>query len=166
MKRTGWIVGLALASIAGFAQAQGMSKRILTLDDAKRIIAGAAAEARRVNAPGGAITVVDDGGFMLAHERWDNTFPAAAPVSFGKAHTAALFRKQTKVFEDAINKGRYAMSALPDTVMTPLQGGLPILVDGHTVGAVGVSGAASAQQDEDLAAAGIKALLDAGGGAR
>jgi glc operon protein GlcG len=81
-------------------------------------------------------------------------------VSFGKAHTAALFRKQTKAFEEAINKGRIAMTSLPDTILTPLQGGLPITVNGQTIGAVGVSGAASAQQDEELAMAGLKALLE------
>lgn len=166
MRQTGLMIGFAMLLLAGAAQAQGPTKRVLTLEDAKRVIAGASAEARRLGSPGGAITVVDDGGFMLAHERWDNTFPAAAPVSFGKAHTAALFRKQTKAFEDAINKGRYAMTALPDTIITPLQGGLPIVVDGHTIGAVGVSGAASAQQDEELASAGVKALLDAIGGDR
>jgi glc operon protein GlcG len=93
-------------------------------------------------------------------ERWDNTFPAAAQISIGKARTAALFRKQTKAFEDVINKGRFAMTALPDTVLTPLQGGLPIVIDGNVVGAVGMSGAASAQQDEELAMAGIKALQE------
>ena len=160
MRNTAWILAVLLVGIAGGAQAQTMDGKILTLEGAKRVIEGAVAEAKRVNAPSGAITVVDAGGFMLAFERWDNTFPAAAPVSFGKAHTAALFRKQTKVFEDAINKGRVAMTALPDTILTPLQGGLPIMVNGQTIGAVGVSGAASAQQDEELAMAGLKALLD------
>jgi glc operon protein GlcG len=92
-------------------------------------------------------------------ERWDNTFPAAAQVSFGKARTAALFRKQTKAFEEAVNGGRFAMTALPDTLMTPLQGGVPIIVNGQTLGAVGVSGAASAAQDEELATAGAQALI-------
>jgi glc operon protein GlcG len=63
------------------------------------------------------------------------------------------------VFEDAVNGGRFAMTALPDTVMTPLQGGVPIIVNGQTLGAVGVSGAASAAQDEELAMAGVKALV-------
>ncbi len=166
MRNSAWMLALLLVGIAGTAQAQTMDGKVLTLEGAKRVIAGAVAEAKRVNAPSGAITVVDAGGFMLAFERWDNTFPAAAPVSFGKAHTAALFRKQTKVFEDAINKGRTAMTALPDTILTPLQGGLPIMVDGQTIGAVGVSGAASAQQDEELAFAGVKALLDGVGEAK
>jgi len=160
MKMSAWIAGALLLGLGAGAQAQTMDGKVLTLEGAKRVIEGAVAEAKRVNAPSGAITVVDAGGFMLAFERWDNTFPAAAPVSFGKAHTAALFRKQTKVFEEAINKGRIAMTSLPDTILTPLQGGLPITVNGQTIGAVGVSGAASAQQDEELAMAGLKALLE------
>jgi glc operon protein GlcG len=160
MNKGAWMFGVMLAGAMFGAQAQTVDGKVLTLDGAKRVIDGAVAEAKRVSAPSGAITVVDAGGYMLAFERWDNTFPAAAPVSFGKAHTAALFRKQTKVFEDAINKGRTAMTALPDTILTPLQGGVPIMIDGQTVGAVGVSGAASAQQDEELAMAGVKALLE------
>jgi glc operon protein GlcG len=160
MTKGAWMFGVLLAGAMSAAQAQTMDGKVLTLEGAKRVIEGAVTEAKRVSAPSGAITVVDAGGFMLAFERWDNTFPAAAPVSFGKAHTAALFRKQTKVFEDAINKGRTAMTALPDTILTPLQGGVPIMIDGQTVGAVGVSGAASAQQDEELAMAGVKALLE------
>ena len=145
---------------AASAQAQTLEVKMLTLEGARTIIAAAAVEARRLDAPGGAIAVVDDGGHILAVERWDNTFPAASQISIGKARTAALFRKQTKVFEDAINKGRTAMTALPDSVLTPLQGGVPITVDGRVIGAVGVSGAASAQQDEELAIAGIKALTE------
>lgn len=154
---------LLFAAGAAPAFAQTIEARLLTLEGAKTIIAGAAAEARRVNAPGGAIAVVDGGGHLLAVERWNNTFPAAAQVSIGKARTSALFRKPTKVFEDAINKGRTAMTALPDTVLTPLQGGVPIVIEGQVVGAVGVSGASSAQQDEELALAGIKALSSGGG---
>ena len=101
--------------------------------------------------------------YLIAAERWDNTFPSASVISVGKARTSALFRKPTKLFEDAINKGRIAMTALPDTLLTPLQGGIPITVRGQVVGAVGVSGASSAQQDEDLATAGIKALMESMG---
>lgn len=148
--------------LAGGA-AQASDKPVLSLDMAKRVIAAAAAEARHLGAPGGAITVVDDGGYMISAERWDDTFPSASVVSLGKARTAALFRKPTRLFEDAINKGRTAMTALPDTLMTPLQGGLPITVRGQVIGAVGVSGAASAQQDEELAQAGIRALIESMG---
>jgi glc operon protein GlcG len=154
------IASVALLALA--AHAQTIDAKFLTLEGARTIIAGAAAEARRVNAPGGAIAVVDEGGHILAVERWNNTFPAASQISIGKARTAALFRKPTKLFEDAINHGRTAMTALPDAVLTPLQGGLPIIIDGQFVGAVGVSGAASAQQDEELAMAGIKFLTGGG----
>jgi glc operon protein GlcG len=116
------------------------------------------AEARRVGAPGAVIAVVDGGGNLLALERLDGTFAAGAMVSVGKARTAALFKKPTKVFEDLINKGRTAMTALPD--FTPLQGGVPIEVDGTIVGGVGVSGAASAAQDEELAIAGARAATE------
>jgi glc operon protein GlcG len=153
------VLVLAGSLLGGFAQAQSVDKKVLTLEGARLVIDAASEEARRLKSPGGAITVVDDGGHIIAMERWNNTFPAAAQVSIGKARTAALFRKETKAFEDAVNGGRFAMTALPDTVMTPLQGGVPIMMNGQTLGAVGVSGAASAAQDEELAMAGVKALL-------
>ncbi len=159
MKGIAIALALAAALLGGPAHAQSADKKVLTLEGARLVIDAASEQARRLKSPGGAITVVDDGGHIIAMERWDNTFPAAAQVSFGKARTAALFRKQTKAFEDAINDGRFAMTALPDTVLTPLQGGLPIMVDGQTLGAVGVSGAASAAQDEELATAGAQALI-------
>ncbi len=133
-----------------------VDKRALTIEGAKKVIAGAVAEAKKKNAPGGVIAVVDDGGTLMALERMDNTFAAGANISIGKARTAALFKKPTKVFEDIVNKGRTTMVALND--FTPLQGGIPIEWEGKIVGAVGVSGAASAQQDEELAIAGAKAL--------
>jgi glc operon protein GlcG len=153
---TGMIGALLLIAACAQANAQTEQKSGLTLDGAKKVIAAAVAEAKSRNAPGGAIAVVDDGGNLLALERLDNTFAAGANISIGKARTAALFKRPTKAFEDIINKGRTAMTTLPD--FTPLQGGVPILIDGQIVGAVGVSGAASAQQDEDLAIAGAKAL--------
>jgi glc operon protein GlcG len=127
------------------------SKQALTLDGAKAVVARAAAEARRNNSPG-AIAVVDDGGALIYLERLDNTFPAGAAIAVGKARTAALFRRPTKAFEETIKNGRTAMVALTD--FTPLQGGEPIAVDGTVVGAVGVSGATSADMDEQIALAG------------
>lgn len=159
MKSTTFALALAISLLGGLAHAQSADKKVLTLEGARLVIDAASEEARRLKSPGGAITVVDDGGHIIAMERWDNTFPAASQISFGKARTAALFRKQTKAFEDAVNGGRFAMTALPDTVMTPLQGGVPIMMNGQTLGAVGVSGAASAAQDEELAMAGVKALI-------
>jgi glc operon protein GlcG len=145
---------LILASTA--ASAQTIEKRSLSLEGAKKAISAATAEARKQNAPGGAIAVVDEGGNIIAVERLDNTFPAGAAISIGKARTAVLFQRPTQFFEDVINKGRSAMITLND--FTPLQGGLPIIIDGQIVGAIGVSGAASARQDEELATAGANAL--------
>lgn len=138
------------------ADAQVSDKRGLTLQGAKKVIAGAVAEAKRVQAPGGAIAVVDEGGNLLALERLDGTFAASSNIAIGKARTSALFKKPTKLFEDTVNKGRTTMVTLND--FTPLQGGVPITWEGTVVGAIGVSGAASAQQDEELAIAGANAL--------
>jgi uncharacterized protein GlcG (DUF336 family)/mannose-6-phosphate isomerase-like protein (cupin superfamily) len=148
--------GLLLA-ISATAYAQTAEKKSLTLDGAERVIATAKAEAMKVRAPGGVIAVVDAGGNLMALERLDGTFAAGANISIGKARTAVLFQKPTKVFEDIINKGRTAMAALPDSFFTPLQGGIPVVLDGQIIGGVGVSGASSAAQDEELAIAGAEA---------
>ena len=150
-------VGMLMAlTFSSISSAQTMQKKALTLEGAKRVIAAAVAEAKSKNAPGGAIAVVDEGGNLIAVERLDNTFAAGANISIGKARTAVLFKRPTKFFEDVINKGRTAMTTVND--FTPLQGGIPIIVDGQIIGAVGVSGAASAEQDEELAIAGASAL--------
>jgi glc operon protein GlcG len=147
---------VAVLTLSSTGSAQTVQKKALTLEGAKKVIAAAVAEAKSKNAPGGAIAVVDEGGNLVAVERLDNTFAAGANISIGKARTAVLFKRPTKFFEDVINKGRTAMTALTD--FTPLQGGIPIIVDRQIIGAVGVSGAASAQQDEELAIAGANAL--------
>lgn len=138
------------------AQAQVVNKKALTLAGAKTVIAAAIAAAKQKQAPGGAIAVVDEGGTLVALERLDNTFGAAANVSIGKARTTAIFKHPTKFFEDAIKNGRTSLVAMPD--FTPLQGGVLIEVDGQMIGAIGVSGSASAQQDEDIAIAGANAI--------
>lgn len=148
----------ALAIVAGTADAQVIERKTLTIEGAKRVIAAAVAEAGRLKAPGGVIAVVDDGGNLMALERLDGTFAAGASISIGKARTSVMFKKPTRVFEDIIKNGRTAMVALPDELFTPLQGGIPIVVDGQIVGGVGVSGASSAQQDEELAIAGANAF--------
>ncbi len=150
----------ALLSLASFAPAQVAEKKSLTADGARKVIAAAVAEANSKKTTG-AIAVVDDGGNLLALERIDGTFAAASNISIGKARTALLFQKPTKFFEEVVNKGRTAMvtlGSIGDAGFTPLQGGVPISVDGQIVGAVGVSGAASANQDEELALAAAKAL--------
>jgi glc operon protein GlcG len=154
-------VAAALAAMAAApAAAQVREKTSLTLDGARQIIAAATRDARGKTAPGAVIAVVDDGGNLMALERLDGTFPAGAAISIGKARTAALFKKPTAFFEDVIRKGRTPMIALDD--FTPLQGGVPIVVGDQVVGAVGVSGAASAQQDEEVALAGAAAIAGPG----
>ena len=152
------LIGLSVSLVAN---AQTIDKKTLTLDGAKKVIAGAVAYAKKNNAPGGVIAVVDDGGNLMTLERLDGTFAAGANISIGKARTAVLFKRPTKAFEDIIKNGRTAMVALPDAYFTPLQGGVPIIIDGQIVGGVGVSGAASAQQDEELAIAGANVFAEA-----
>jgi len=147
-------VVLAVAS----AQAQVADKTSLTLDGAKKAIGAAVEYAKKNNAPGGVIAVVDDGANLIALERLDGTFAMGSTISVGKARTAVLFKKPTRFFEDLINKGRTAMTAVDG--FTPLIGGVPIIVDGQVVGGIGVSGAASANQDEELATAGANALTN------
>jgi glc operon protein GlcG len=123
----------------------------LTLSDAHRALTLAVAEARHLGAPGGSIAIVDAGGHLVALERLDNTFPASAAVAIEKARTSAVFRVPTRNFEEAVKNGRTSLVAVD--VMLPLQGGVPLVRNGQVVGAIGVSGAKSAQQDDDIAAA-------------
>jgi len=127
----------------------------LTLSGARSVLDAATAEASRLGV-GGGFAVVDAAGELLAFARLDGTFGAAASVSLAKARTAVRFAKPTSVFEEIINGGRTAMAGMPDFM--PLQGGIPIVVEGHVVGAIGVSGASSAKQDEELALAGLVGL--------
>src|SRR6184192_3015790 len=147
----------ALIGIAATAHAQIVEKKSLNLDGAKKAIAAAVDYAKKSNAPGGVIAVVDEGGNLMALERLDGTFAMGATISVGKARTAVLFKKPTRFFEELINKGRTAMTTVDG--FTPLIGGIPIMVDNQVVGGIGVSGAASAAQDEELALAGANALM-------
>ncbi len=122
-------VALLLAGAAFAGGSEVADKKALTLEGARKAIAGAVAYAHRNNA-GGVIAVVDDGGNLMALERIDGTFAAGANISIGKARTAALFKKPTKFFEDVIGKGRTSMVALND--FTPLQGGVPIEMAGRS----------------------------------
>src|ERR671933_2516078 len=115
------VAALLLSVTTMVAEAQIDNKKSLTLDGANQVIAAAKAEAKRLNAPGGVIAVVDEGGNLMALERLDGTFAAGAIISIGKARNAVLFKKPTKAFEDIIKNGRTAMVALED--FTPLQGG-------------------------------------------
>ncbi len=158
---TGTILAAVIA-IAASSHAQVVEKKSLNLDGAKKAIAAAVDYAKKNNAPGSVIAVVDEGGNLMALERLDGTFAMGATISIGKARTAVLFKKPTRFFEELINKGRTAMTAVDG--FTPLIGGIPIIIDGQVVGGIGVSGAASANQDEELALAGANALM--GGAAK
>jgi len=155
MKIPSLILSLAIATAATLQAEDVVSKPVLTLEGAKK--AGEAAmKYAKDNNCSPSIAVVDAGGSLLYFVRPEESFSAGANVSIGKAHTAAIFKKPTSFFEDTINKGRYTMTALPD--FTPLQGGVPIMVDGQIVGAIGCSGAKSAAQDEEVAKAGAAAF--------
>lgn len=147
--------GLALAFTTGRADAQVAERRGITIAGARAAVA-AAAEAARASSGTAAIAVVDEGGNVVALERLDGTFAAGGPISIGKARTAALFRKPTRFFEQLINDKRTAMVTVEG--FTPLIGGVPIEVGGQIVGAIGVSGAASADDDERVALAGAAAV--------
>ena len=152
------ITALALINLVLVAKSRGadiVTHPALTMDGAKKVAEAAAAYAKE-NGAAGNIAVVDEGGHLLYFMRLEGSFAAGANVSIGKARTSATFKKPTKDFEDIINKGRFTMTALPD--FTPLQGGVPILHEGRVVGAIGVSGAKSAAQDEEVAYAGARAI--------
>jgi glc operon protein GlcG len=144
---------LFLTLLAVSARAELPVKQVLTLSVAKKIAAAAEAEALKRGSTV-VIVVVDDGGHLLVLERLDDTQVASVEVGIGKARTAAIFRRPSKVFEDQIREGRVAALALPGA--TPLQGGIPIAVNGKVIGAIGVSGN-SPQEDEDIAKAGSAA---------
>jgi len=147
-------LGLAVVAVAATSEAQVITKKALTLDGAKKIAAAAAAEAKKKNAKV-VIAIVDDGGNLILLERLDDTQVASVDVGIGKARTAAIFRRPSKVFEDQIREGRIAALALPGA--TPLQGGIPILFEGKVIGAIGVSGE-TPSLDEEIAIAGANAV--------
>lgn len=142
--------------MAGSVQSQTINSKNISLEAAKAVVAEAVKYAKANNAPGGAIAVVDNGGNLVYLERLDGTFPAASEVSIKKANTAALFKAPSAKLENSINGGRQALITVGHTF---LQGGIPIIVDGQVIGGIGVSGAASAQQDEEIAIAGSKAAI-------
>lgn len=130
------------------------TKPFLTQAEVGRVLAAARAEATQ-NRWAVTVAIVDDGGHPLALERLDGCAPIGAYISVEKARTAALGRRESKVYEEMINAGRVSFISAPLQGM--LEGGVPILVDGHVVGAVGVSGVKS-DEDARIARAGIAAL--------
>jgi uncharacterized protein GlcG (DUF336 family) len=131
------------------------SKPFLTLEDIKKIAAGAEAEALRNNWAV-SFAIVDDGGHLLWFQRLDGAAPTSSYIAPAKAKTAALGRRESKVYEDVINNGRVSFLSAPE-IEGMLEGGVPVIVDGHVIGAVGVSGVKS-NEDAQIAKAGIAAL--------
>ena len=130
------------------------TKKALTLEVAKRIAAasGQFAQKNRWNV---VIAIVDDGGHLVYFERMDGVQTGSVQVAIRKARSAAAFKRPTRVFEEAVAKGRTVLVSLPGGM--PFEGGVPITVDGQVIGAVGVSGV-TAKQDGMVAQAGVDAL--------
>ena len=127
----------------------------MELADVKKIAAAAEAEADK-HAWAVTIAIVDDGGHLLWLQRLDGAAPISAHIAPAKAHTAALGRRESKIYEDMINAGRYSFMSAP-AIEALLEGGVPIINDGQVIGAVGVSGVKS-NEDAQIAKAGIAAL--------
>ena len=152
------LMSLCVVAVFGLlslhASAQLADKKVLTLEGAKKVAAAAEVEARKNNW-NVVIAVVDDGGHLVYLQRIDGTQTGSIDVAIQKARTAQAFKRPTKVFEDAIAGGRNALIALHGAL--PLEGGLPIMVGGQLVGAIGVSGVKSTE-DGQIAKAGADSL--------
>ena len=149
------LVGLAMAlGLAAAAHAQLADRKVLTLAEAKKIMAAAQADAAKSNLTM-AIAILDEGGHLLLFEKMDETQTGSIGVAQSKARSAFLFKRPTKVFEDAVQGGRNVILALEGVL--PIEGGLPLMVGGKVIGAIGVSGG-TAQQDGVVAAVGAAAL--------
>jgi len=153
-------MALCVAAVTCLAMAQITSadelpsKKVLSLEVAKQIAAAAENHARE-NQWNVCIAIVDDGGHLIYFQRIDGTQTGSVLVSQRKAQTAIAFKRPTKVFEEGVAGGRNALLGLPGAV--PLEGGIPLTVDGQMIGAIGVSGV-TAQQDGMIAQAGADAL--------
>jgi len=149
------LIALAVfAALSVNANAQLADKKVLTLEAAKKIAVAAEAEARKNNW-NVVIAVVDDGGHLVYLQRIDGTQTGSIDVAIGKARTSAAFKRPTKVFDELAKTRPSITSISPNAVL--LEGGVPVMVGGQLVGAVGVSGVTS-QQDAQIAEAGIAAL--------
>ena len=130
------------------------TKPLLTLEDAQRMATASEAEAQN-HQWNVVIAICDDGGHLLLLHRLDGTAPISSTIAPAKARAAALGKRETKLYEDMINQGRTAFLSAPLDGM--LEGGVPIIVEGHVVGAIGVSGVKSSE-DAQIAKAGVEAL--------
>jgi glc operon protein GlcG len=131
------------------------TKPVLTVTETMRILDAARAEAEK-NAWPVAIAVVDDGGHLLGLLRLDGSAPVSAEIAIGKAKTSAVGRRETRLYEEMINNGRTAFLSAP--LVATLEGGVPVIVDGQVVGAVGVSGVKPGE-DAQVARAGAQAAV-------
>ena len=157
MRLTRIALGLTVAAVATVAAAQ--DKRpgygpAVNVTQAKKIAAGAVAECQK-NGWNVAVAVVDPHGTLVYYEKMEDTQTASADIAIGKAKAAATYRRPTRVFADAINKGSPATATLPGVIGSP--GGVPLMVDGKVIGAVGASGV-TGDQDEQCSMAGAKAM--------
>jgi glc operon protein GlcG len=153
------MLALAFAPLTAAAQAAGPPPRppygqAINLETAKKVAAAAAAEAKKNNWTA-AIAIVDNHGFLVYYEMFDDTQTGSANFAVEKARTSAMFRRTSKELEDNITSGRVAVLGFPGA--TPIEGGLPIVVSGKMIGAIGVSGMTAAQ-DGQIAKAGLDAL--------
>jgi uncharacterized protein GlcG (DUF336 family) len=158
MIRTIFAVTLAICSLsvaAGTASAQLIEKKTISLAAAKKMAAAAEAEAIKNNWTM-VISVLDDGGNLVDLERMDGTQLGSIEVSQGKARTALQFKRPSKVFQDLVDKDQPHLVTLDH--VTAVQGGLPIMMEGKVIGAIGASGGTSAQ-DEQCAQAGLNTLV-------
>ena len=149
-------VSVTVAAAAVHAQAPPPYGPPLNLDQAKKAMAAAEAEARKNNWAV-TISIVDSGGNLVMMQRLDNTQFGSTEVARQKAHTAVAFKRPTKVFQDLIAQGGGNLRLLKVEGVSPLEGGMPIVVNGQIVGAIGVSGVPS-QQDAQIGQAGADAL--------
>lgn len=146
---------LMILAVNGVAQVQAPAYgNEVTLDMAKKVMAAAEAEAKKNNWTV-VIAIVDTHGLLVMLQRLDNTQTGSVKVAIEKARTAAMFKRPSKVFEDAVAGGRLTLLGVPGAM--PIEGGLPLMQDGKIIGAIGVSGMSS-QQDGQVAKAGADAV--------
>jgi glc operon protein GlcG len=150
------VLAAAIAALLTPGRAAGQLRdlRVLTSASATKAVAAAEAEARRNNW-NVSIAVVDAAGELVAFLRMDGASPSSVDIAPAKARTAARFRRPTKAMEEAVAGGRTVLLSFPD--VTPVEGGVPVIVNGQVVGAVGVSGVTS-PQDAQVAQAGASAV--------
>ncbi len=154
LQRAAATLAITLCASGAMAQQRPPYGTAINLESAKKIAAASAAEAKK-NSWNVAIAVVDNHGMLVYYEMLDDTQTASAVIAIEKARTSATYRRPTKELEDGIAAGRVAILGLPGA--TPIEGGLPIVVGGKIIGAVGVSGVTSVQ-DGQVARAGVESF--------